>query len=222
MKKILSTTAIVSSLCLLGTNSFADSKSVVGPHIGISASVIGAEFAGTRSASDSSPTSTGRAGLVHGIGDIDIGYTAALDKNAAITLGARYIPLKADASGTSADATTGGTIKAELKDIYGAYIKPSYVISKDASVFAGIHYLRGDLKVTGLSGGSQPGDLEGYGGSIGVRVNLTPSTFLSVEASYTDFKSLKVTDVSNDTRRTKTVAFDPALAEGRVTLGFKF
>jgi len=224
MKKILSTTAIAGSLCLLGTGSFADSKSITGAHIGISASVIGAEFDGKRTASDNTTSMTGRAGLVGGIGDIDVGYTAALDKNSAVTIGVRYIPLKVDGSGTSSDTTTGTTIKGELENIYGAYIKPTYAISKDASVFVGVHYLKGDLNVTGLSatGSQKPGDLEGWGGSVGVRVNLTPSAFLSVEASYTDFDGLRAKDVSNDGIRTKTVTFDPKIAEGRVTLGFTF
>ena len=231
MKKILSTTAIVGSLCLLGSNAIADSKAFQGAHIGVSGSVFGAEFKGKRvgTADASTPldstglTTKGSAGFVGGLADIDIGYTAALDKNSAITVGARYIPIKADVSASS-DATAGDSGKAELKDIYGLYIKPAYVVSKDAAVYAGLHYMKGDLNVTGLSatGSAKPGDLEGWGGSVGLRVNLTQNAFLNVEASYTEFDGLTVKDVAKGKGTTKTYTFDPYLAEGRVTLGFKF
>jgi len=231
MKKILSTTAIVGSLCLLGSNAIADSKAFQGAHIGVSGSVFGAEFKGKRvgAADASTPndstglTTNGSAGFVGGLADIDIGYTAALDKNSAITVGARYIPIKADVSASS-NATAGDSGKAELKDIYGLYIKPAYVVSKDAAVYAGLHYMKGDLNVTGLSatGSSKPGDLEGWGGSVGLRVNLTKNAFLNVEASYTEFDGLTVKDVASGKATTKTYTFDPYLAEGRVTLGFKF
>ena len=230
MKKILSTTAIAGSLCLLGSNAIADSKAFQGAHIGVSGSVFGAEFKGSRvnTADSSTPSNTthlrtnGSAGFVGGLADLDIGYTATLDKNSAITIGARYIPVKADVSASSSDSGDSG--KAELKNIYGLYLKPTYVVSKDAAVYAGLHYMKGDLKVTGLSatGSSSPADLEGYGGSVGVRVNLTQNAFLNVEASYTEFDGLTVKDVAAGKATTKTYTFDPYLAEGRVTLGFKF
>ena len=230
MKKILSTTAIAGSLCLLGSNAIADSKAFQGTHIGVSGSVFGAEFKGKRvgTADASTPldttklTTNGSAGFVGGLADLDIGYTAALDKNSAITIGARYIPVKADVSASSSDS--GDTGKAELKNIYGLYLKPTYVVSKDAAVYAGLHYMKGDLNVTGLSatGSSKPGDLEGWGGSVGLRVNLTKNAFLNVEASYTEFDGLTVKDVASGKATTKTYTFDPYLAEGRVTLGFKF
>jgi len=230
MKKILSTTAIVGSLCLLGSNAIADSKAFQGAHIGVSGSVFGAEFKGKRvgTADASTPadttklTTNGSAGFVGGLADLDIGYTATLDKNSAITIGARYIPVKADVSASSSDSGDSG--KAELKNIYGLYLKPTYIVSKDAAVYAGLHYMKGDLNVTGLSatGSAKPGDLEGWGGSVGLRVNLTQNAFLNVEASYTEFDGLTVKDVAKGKATTKTYTFDPYLAEGRVTLGFKF
>ncbi len=49
MKKILSTTAIAGSLCLLGTSAFAQ---FVGPYVGISVSVAGVATEGIKLQTD--------------------------------------------------------------------------------------------------------------------------------------------------------------------------
>ena len=71
-----------------------------------------------------------------------------------------------------------------------------------------------------------PGDLEGYGASTGLKVMLTKNAFVQVEAAYTKYDTLTATDTALGGEGTKVVrtykAQDPELAEGRITVGYKF
>jgi len=234
MNKILSTTAIATSLCLLGTNAMAQ---FVGPYIGLSGSAAGI-------ATDVSKTSTnnangsGSAGAVFGLGALDLGYSIGAGKGTTVAIGATYNPFKGEISGKNAtnDITAGQASRTfQVKDAYTIYIQPTFEINKDASFFVKAFYAHADTSLSGTAV-SRPKDLEGIGGSAGLRVMLTKDAFMQVEAAYTQFDSISasvaettaqlVGGASAQTSKaavTRTfTASDPELIEGRITLGFKF
>jgi len=244
MKKIISTTAIAGSLCLLGTSSFAQ---FVGPYVGISGSVAGAATIGSKTTNTgaagtsivSANTGEGPAGIIVPLAAIDLGYAFAAGKGTSIALGATYNPLKGKFNakeGGTADTNSNTTNRTfEVKNIYSVYIQPTFEINKDAAFFIKGFYTAGDNSLSGTAV-KKPGDLEGWGGSAGLRVMLTKDAFVQVEAAYSQFDSLTAQvaeTVANSqgtggglpaqTVATRTfTAKDPSVAEGRITLGFKF
>jgi len=235
MKKILSTTAIAGSLCLLGTSSFAQ---FVGPYAGISVSAAGIATEGNKTTNQTgNGQNTGNApvGVVTPLAALDIGYSFGVAKGTSIALGATYNPMKAEFEGKSPAAAAGTTTsrKFEVKDAYTIYIQPTFEINKDAAFFVKGVYSKADTSLSGTNV-SSPGDLEGFGASMGLRVMLTPSAFIQAEAAYTQFDTVRASvqetvadtaDAAGAARALITRTFtasNPELVEGRITIGFKF
>jgi len=244
MKKILSTTAIAGSLCLLGTSAFAQ---FVGPYLGISGSIAGAATVGSKTTNTGAATTSnvsantgeGPAGIIVPLAAIDAGYSFGVGKGASIALGVTYNPLKGEFNakeGGTADTNANITNRTfSVKNIYSVYIQPTFDINKDAAFFIKGFYTAGDSNLTGVAV-SKPGDLEGLGASAGLRVMLTKNAFVQVEAAYSQYDNLTAQiaetvanaqgggaglPAQNIVTRTFT-AKDPSVAEGRITLGFKF
>jgi len=241
MKKILSTTAIAGSLCLLGTSAFAQ---FVGPYAGISLSGAGFAIDASKRSSNANSDGAGNGpvGAVFGLAAFDVGYSMPAGKGTTIALGATYTPMKADFTGKSNDARTeatgtgtrtGASHTFEIKDAYTIYLQPTFEINKDASFFVKGFYSKADVSATNLT--TAPNDLEGWGGSVGLQVMLTKNAFVRAEAAYTQFDTISATKLSTSgqtvgieghagtTTVTRTfTANDPELVEGRITVGFKF
>jgi len=240
MKKILSTTAIAGSLCLLGTSAFAQ---FVGPYFAISGSMAGVATEGSKTTSTSAVGSTsansgsGPVGAISPLAALDVGYSAAAGKGTTFALGVTYSPLKAELNAKDNDtsANTAGTRNLHVKDLITVYIQPTFEITKDAAFFVKGFYSKADLSLTGTAV-SKPNDLEGYGASAGLRVMLTKNSFVQVEAAYTQFDtvSARVAEVETtaaapathrqaETLQTRTfTAKKPEVAEGRISIGFNF
>lgn len=230
MKKILSTTAIAGSLCLLGTSAIAQFS---GPYIGLSGSVAGFASEGKKESSDARNTVNAKGGVITPLAALDIGYQFAAGKGFGIGIGATYNPYEAELKATNSTApATASTATFEIKDAYTVYIQPTFEINKDAAFIAKAFYSKADLS-TGAGSGTlitKPDDLEGIGFSVGLRVMLTPNAFLQTEAIYTEFDSVKATKAEVSTTAatggaaiTRTYTADkPELVEGRITLGYKF
>ena len=237
MKKILSTTAIAGSLCLLGTSAFAQ---FAGPYVGLSVSAAGVATEGsktTNATGNGQNTGNAPAGVVTPLAALDLGYSFAAGKGTTIALGATYNPMKAEFDGKSPDTTAGATIsrKFEVKDAYTVYIQPTFEINKDAAFFIKGVYSHAETSLSGTKV-SAPGNLKGWGASTGLRVMLTKDAFIQAEAAYTQFDSVtaRIAEVTADTNGenlpanpraliTRTFTADkPELVEGRITLGFKF
>jgi len=223
MKKILSTTAIVSGLLVIGSASQAQFS---GPYLGVSASVAAATTEASKKGGAVSGGNTnegsGNAGQAFPLAALDLGYSFAAAKGTNIAIGATYTPLKGKIEGKSNDTNSGGSQNVEVKDMYSVYIKPSFEINKDAAVLLGVHYTKADVSAANLT--TAVPDLEGWGISGGLRVMLTKDAFIQTEAVYTKFDTVSVRDNSTlKTAATRTItANDPTLIEGRITLGFKF
>ncbi len=193
----------------------AQTKSFEGVSVGIFAGAIGAEADG--SVTGTSTTGSGSLGKVSGIAGVDLAYGFA---GGMFAVGATYVPMKAKfGSGTGNDTTSGTTITGELKDHYTIYIQPTYVVNKDAALFAKLAYAHADIKTTNTTSASS--DVEGWGYGVGLKTFLTPSTFVQVEGTYTDYDTIKGTK-TNGGGGTTTVTGDLKTVQALITLGYKF
>ena len=228
MNKICKFSAI--ALLASSTSLMAQSKSFEGPSLGISLSAIGAEIDGkgtTGTGSATTNSTSGSIGKIAEIAAIDASYGFAVGPNGIISVGATYTPGKAKAgSGTYTDGNSvgaqNGKLNVELENPYTIYIAPTYVISKDAALYAKVGYSHVDLNVSATDAAAlskKPADLDGWTYAIGSKTMLTPNLYLGVEASITDYDSVTATksvDAAN------TVTADVKVVQGVVTLGYKF
>jgi hypothetical protein len=214
MNKILKLSAI--ALLATSTSLMAQTKSFEGASIGIFGGAIGAEADG--SVTGTATTGSGSIGKVSGIAGVDLAYGFA---GGAVAVGATYVPMKAKfGTGSGNDSTSGTSITGELKDHYTIYIQPTYVVNKDAALFAKVLYAHADIKTTNTTSASS--DVEGWGYGVGLKTFLTPSTFVQVEGTYTDYDTIKGTKLSAGSGSTTSVSADLKTVQALITLGYKF
>lgn len=225
MNKICKLSAI--ALLASSTSLMAQTKSFEGASIGVFGAIAGAEVDGsartTAGTSGQAATSgSGSIGKVTPVGGLDLSYAFATGKDSLIGLGVSYIPVKAELGvGNSGDATSGGSLDVELKDHVTIYIQPTFVVNKDSAVFVKLNYSMADLKASGQNARVTSGDIEGWGGGIGLKTFLTPNAFIQVEANYTEYDTVAGTKTNSNGRIT-TASGDPKIAQGIITLGYKF
>jgi hypothetical protein len=228
MNKILKLSAI--ALLASSTSLMAQSKSFEGVSLGLSVSAIGAEISGSGTTGTGSATTnstSGSIGKVAEIAAIDASYGYAIGTNGLISIGASYTPGKAKAgSGTYTDGNSvgaqSGKLNVELKDPYTIYIAPTYVISKDAALYAKIGYSHVDLNVSATDAAAlskKPSDLDGITYAIGSKIMLNPNLYLGVEASITDYDSISATKSVNEANN---ITADVKVVQGTVAIGYKF
>ena len=215
MNKILK----LSAIALLASSVSALAQKT-GASLAIFGSIAGAEVSASGSESSGqsgSQTGSGSVGKVTGIGGIDLGYN--FTPNFAI--GATYIPTEAKIGTGTVD---GGRVTGELKDHYTIYLEPSYVVNKDASLYARLQYAHADLTLSGATGSNK---LEGWGAAIGLKTFLNANTFIRAEANYIEYDSISGTNVttagvSGGGSTTTTVSGTPYLAQGIISIGYQF
>ena len=214
MNKIVKLSAI--ALLSSSTSLMAQTKSFEGATIGIFGGAIGAEAAG--SVTGTATTGSGSLGKVSGIAGVDVGYGFA---GGAFAVGATYVPMKAKfGTGSGNDSTSGTSITGELKDHYTIYVQPTYVVNKDAALFAKVHYAHADIKTSNTTTASS--DIDGWGYGVGLKTFLTPNTFVQVEGTYTDYDSIKGTKLNSTGGGTTSVNADLKTVQALITLGYKF
>jgi len=235
MNKICKLSAI--ALLASSTSLMAQSKSFEGVSLGISASSVGVEASGSHT-SNSGTTASGSLGKVTQIAAADLSYGFAVGTNGLIQVGATYTPGKAKAgTGTFTDNTSSsgqtttspGSINLQVKDPYTIYVAPTYAISKDSAIYAKVGYAAADVSANATGNATltkQPGDLKGVVYGIGSKTMLTPNLYIGVEASYTDYDTVTGTTAvgaeAGGTSGNKTVNADVKVAQGVVTIGYKF
>ena len=225
MNKICKLSAI--ALLASSTSLMAQSKSFEGASIGVFGAIAGAEVDGkadtTAGTSGQAATSgSGSLGKVTPLAGVDLSYAFATGTNTVIGLGVSYIPLKAEIGvGKSDDATSGGSLDVELKDHVSIYLQPTFIVNKDSAVFVKLNYSMADVKSSGQNARVTSGDIEGWGGGIGLKTFLTPNAFIQVEANYTEYDTVSGTKTNSNGRIT-TASGDPKIAQGLITLGYKF
>ena len=214
MNKILKLSAI--ALLATSTSLMAQTKSFEGASIGIFGGAIGAEANG--SVTGTATGGSGSIGKVSGIAGVDLAYGFA---GGAFAVGATYVPMKAKfGTGSGNDATSGTTITGELKDHYTIYVQPTYVVNKDAALFAKFAYAHADISTTNTTSASS--DVEGWGYGVGLKTFLTPNAFVQVEGMYTDYDSIRGTKTNGAPNGTTVVNADLKTVQALITLGYKF
>jgi opacity protein-like surface antigen len=231
----MNTICKLSAIALLASSTSLMAQTFSGPYVGVSVSAAGIGTDASKTSSVTATTNTtpnsgnGPVGTVFGLGALELGYGIPIDKDFTLAFGATYSPLEAELDGKSTDSTTGSststrgsTNKITIKNPYTIYVQPTFEINKDSAFFIKGFYSHADVSVTNVT--TSPGDLEGFGGSAGLKVMLTKNAFIQAEASYTQFDSLKATKTATEQSSvTRTItANDPDLAEGRITIGYKF
>ncbi len=237
MNKILKLSAV--ALLASCTSLMAQSKNFSGASLGISLSTVGVEVSGSgNSNANQSGTGTtaninsGSIGKVTEIAAIDLSYGLELGSNSLFVLGASYTPGKAKAgTGTYTDnnsdtvtntngSSTTGSVNLQVKDPYTIYVAPTYVVSKDSALYAKVGYSKADIDLSATGSAaltSKPSKLEGWTYAIGSKILLTNNAYVAVEASITDYDSITATRATG-----VNITADPKVAQGTVTLGYKF
>jgi hypothetical protein len=229
MNKILKLSAI--ALLASSTSLMAQSKSFSGVSIGLSLSAVGAEISGSSTATSSGTTSgsnsvsNGSIGKVAEIAAIDLSYGLEMSSNYVLSIGASYTPGKAKAGSANytdngSNTSDTGALTVEVKDPYTIYIAPTYVVNKDSALYAKIGYSKADINTSATGGASlssKPADLEGWTYGVGSKTLLTNNVYIGIEASITDYDSISATTTNGST-----IAANPKVAQGTITLGYKF
>ena len=228
MNKICKLSAI--ALLASSTSLMAQTKSFEGASIGVFAGAFGVEAkgnanttAGTGGGGETASSGSGQTGAVSGIGGIDLSYAFGAGSGTVIGIGATYVPAKAKVTtGSSGDSSAGGAINVELKNHYTVYVQPTFVLNKDSAVFVKVNYAAADLSASGQNITITSGDISGWGAGVGLKTFLTPNAFIQVEANYTDYDTVTARRTNAGTGRITTASGDPKVAQGLVTLGYKF
>ena len=230
MNKILKLSAI--ALLASSTSLMAQSKNFAGASLGLSLAAVGAEISGSSTSSgtvgSTANSTSGTVGKVAEIAAIDASYGFAMGTNSVFVVGATYTPGKAKAgSGNYTDNNSGllsagdtGTLSVEIKDPYTIYVAPTYVVGNNAALYAKLGYSKADLNVNATGGAAlttKPSDLEGWTYAIGSKTLLTNNVYVGVEASITDYDSISATRATG-----VNVSADAKVAQGTITLGYKF
>ena len=230
MNKILKLSAI--ALLASSTSLMAQSKNFAGASLGLSLSAVGAEISGSSTSSGTvggtANTTSGSVGKVAEIAAIDASYGFSMGTNSVFVVGATYTPGKAKAgSGNYADNNAGtgsssdtGTLSVEVKNPYTIYVAPTYVVGNNSALYAKLGYSKTDLNVSATGGAAltaKPNDLEGWTYAIGSKTLLTNNVYVGIEASITDYDSITATRATG-----VNVSADAKVAQGTITLGYKF
>jgi len=230
MNKILKLSAI--ALLASSTSLMAQSKNFAGASLGLSLSAVGAEISGSSTSSGTSGgtanSTSGSVGKVAEIAAIDASYGFSMGTNSVFVVGATYTPGKAKAgSGNYTDNNAGtlsssdtGTLSVEVKNPYTIYVAPTYVVGNNSALYAKLGYSKADLNVNATGGAAltaKPNDLEGWTYAIGSKTLLTNNVYVGIEASITDYDSITATRATG-----VNVSADAKVAQGTITLGYKF
>jgi opacity protein-like surface antigen len=232
MNKILKLSAI--ALLASSTSLMAQSKNFAGASLGISVSAVGAEISGSSTSSSGGTagqnSTSGSIGKVAEIAAIDASYGFAMGANSVFVVGATYTPGKAKAgTGNYTDNNTEpqagvtsntGTLSVEVKDPYTIYVAPTYVVGNNSALYAKLGYSKADIDVNATGGAAltaKPSDLEGWTYAIGSKTLLTNNVYVGVEASITDYDAIRATRATG-----VSVTADAKVAQGTITLGYKF
>ena len=127
-----------------------------------------------------------------------------------ITIGLDYVPLTADVA--SLGGADGHDAKISAGNLFTAYLQPTFMVNDSVSLFGRIGYAHGDLEITEMSrqattagtastDANQDKTLEGVVYGIGAQMNRAfgPFNFIRLEATQTDFDSIKHTNSNSKT-----------------------
>jgi len=213
--------------CLVATPLMADSGNFAGPYIGIQASAVGVELDGSHTSGQDGigETTTGTIGRMAIIGAVEAGYAIPLGTNFLLDIGASYVDGDAKVSTTNTDTVATADVTFEISDLVTGYIAPTVVLSDTSSAYLEVGLTEADTAVSGDV--TQPGQLSGTTIALGTRTVLSSGFFIRTEAGFTDYNGISVHGKAAGgagklIAANSSVAADPTVAFGSVSVGFKF
>jgi opacity protein-like surface antigen len=201
---LFASTAIIA--CAAATNVLAQAKNFAGPSLAINGAYTGTN---TDVTYGTTTLSLGQNDFVYGG---DLSYSFPVDNNFFIALGATYDFSKTKAGHIGAGASA---INLSLDEHYSFYVQPSYALNNTSAVFAklGYHNAEGIISVSYDSQtASGTKDFSGWGYGFGVKTFINSNVFIQAEASL----------VKYDKETEDGVGFEPEVALGIISIGYKF
>jgi len=205
---------LIGALTLLSLSAgIANAADFNGFSLAVSASASGAKVDG--SATNGSTAGSASLGENGVIPSIDAAYRFG-SATGGLAVGVEYVPGSVDiATGKSTDVDQSATFK--IENYYTIYAQPEYNLNADTAIFAKVGYTSADVKVssnTTLT--NKPGSIDGWRYGVGLKSFFNKNAFVQVEASMTDFDSVRAASSSNSWTA------DPSLVQGTVSVGYKF
>jgi hypothetical protein len=225
------------ALSAITTVSIADSSDFAGPYVGIQFGAAGVELDGSNTDGNGAITKA-KGGAVSYTAGADVGYAFPVNDSIVIAIGASYVPIDGDIFGTQdgdqASNPNGGdtatdptTVTFSVGDHYTVYIQPTFAISDTAAVYAKAGWATAEVSVQGQTLVKAPDDLEGVTLALGTKVNMANGMYIQSEAGMTDYDRITATGNGDTTDAGSiglngSVAADPAIAYGMITVGMQF
>jgi len=189
MKYYLQLTALAIALSALATSSFAQSKfeGLYG-QVAVGYESINPTLTNTPiSVSGSSttiPLATSISSTSGGTGNVALGYTASLNKDYTLGIGAEYYPIDSSTdnyTSTIAGRTSNGTY--QKQNAYNIYIAPGMNVGTDGLAYLKIGYTGASVKSSQGSASSTE-NLSGYSLGVGYKQFFSGNWYGFGEANY--------------------------------------
>jgi hypothetical protein len=203
----------------------AGSADFAGIYGGIQASIVGASVDGTHTSSTDNLVSSnigvnkGGVGKVIPIAGFEAGFNLPLGDVFFLGIGAQL----ASGSGTLAqsDEDAGeANISIEARDAETWYIQPSVSLFDNSAMYVKWGTTAINLEAVGDVTKAAKFDLDGDMYGIGMLTQFNSGIYIRSEASATSFDQFKITGVGQAS--TAILEGNPTIAQGSISLGFKF
>ncbi len=193
-KKLLALALLVGS-----TGVFAQAKNFEGFTAGINVSSVGAN---TKATVDGETINFGSQSFVP---SVELGYNYAIDDKFVLGLTGTYDFTKTDAG------QLGNSYTLQMENHYSINLKPGYVVSPNAMIYATVGYNSGTGKITNVDGTKS---FNGIGYGFGATLLLDKNIFMKIEAQRIDYNTQAAWgDIVN---------LKPSATVGTIGIGYKF
>lgn len=226
---------LASLICVFGSSyALADGFSV-----GFTGAVADIEASGTETEGKAAVVETNNAQVNNTVAVFSVFAEMNDVMGTGISLGVDYIPMSADVSnsvrkrtdvetsvtGTNTTTSTSRSQSAQAELDQHITVYATYDIAENIYVKAG--YVTVDLNtLESLGTGSKYGNIEveGYTIGLGAQADLMADMFARIEASYTDYEDISISDTTGRTGVTTNNKIDASLDVSmlKASIGYKF
>ena len=220
---------LVIALATLATSSFAQSKfegfygQVAVGYESISPTLTNTPIAVSGSSS-TIPLATSISSTSGATGNVALGYTASINKDFTLAIGAEYYPINSQSgnyTSTLAGKTSSGTY--QKQNVYNIYLAPGMNVGTDGLAYFKVGYTGASIKSTQGSASSTE-NLSGYSLGLGYKQFFTGNWYGFGEANY--FSYGNSVDNQRAPASTRTLSWSTTLNANvynlLIGLGYKF
>ena len=220
---------LVIALATLATSSFAQSKfegfygQIAVGYESISPTLTNTPIAVSGSSS-TIPLATSISSTSGATGNVALGYTASINKDFTLAIGAEYYPINSQSgnyTSTLAGKTSSGTY--QKQNVYNIYLAPGMNVGTDGLAYFKVGYTGASIKSTQGSASSTE-NLSGYSLGLGYKQFFTGNWYGFGEANY--FSYGNSVDNQRAPASTRTLSWSTTLNANvynlLIGLGYKF